>query len=47
MIVTVKEAREILGKDSGGMTDEEIEFVIGTLDLTAIDALKLSKEELF
>jgi len=46
MIVSIKEAREILGKDAAGMTDDEIEFVIETLDLMAVDALKLSKEEL-
>lgn len=45
LIITVKEAREILGEKSDGMSDEEIEFVIGTLDLMAKDALKISTEE--
>ena len=46
MIVTVKEARDILGKEAEDMSDSEIEFVIETLDLVAKNTLKLSKEEL-
>lgn len=46
LIVSVKEARELLGKDAEGMTNDEVQFVIETLDLMAKDALKLSKEEL-
>jgi len=46
LIISVQEARELLGKDAEGMTDAEIAFVIETLDLMAKDALKLSKEEL-
>lgn len=45
LIISVKEARKILGKKSEGISDEEIEFVIGTLDLMAKDALKISTEE--
>lgn len=45
-VISVKEAREILGDKSKGMSDEEIEFVIETLDLMAKDALKIGTEEL-
>ncbi len=45
-IITVEEARKILGKDADDMTNSEIKFVIETLDLMAKDALKISKEEL-
>ena len=34
-IVSVKEARKILGKDAVGMSDEEIINVINTLDIMA------------
>ena len=46
LIITVKEARKILGKKAEGMSDEEVEFVIVTLDLMAKDALKLTTVEL-
>lgn len=46
LVLSVSEARKILGKKSEGMSDEEIEFVVETLDLMAKDALKLSKEHL-
>jgi len=46
MIITVKEAREILGKKAEDMSDPEIEFVIETLDLMAKDALQISREKL-
>jgi hypothetical protein len=45
-MITVTEARTILGDKAESMTDDEIEFVIETLRLMAKDALKLSKEEL-
>lgn len=45
-MITVKEARQILGEKADGMTDDEIEFVIETLSLMAKDALKLTKEDL-
>lgn len=47
MIVSIEEAREILGKDAENMTNDEIAFVIETLDLMAKDALKMSREELY
>jgi hypothetical protein len=46
LIISIQEARKILGKKAEGMTDAEIAFAIETLDLIAKDALKLSKEEL-
>ena len=45
-IISVEEARKILGKKADDMTNEEIEFVIETLDLMAKDALNITKEEL-
>jgi hypothetical protein len=44
-MISVNEARQILGKKSEGMSDEEIKFVVETLDLMAKDALKISKEQ--
>lgn len=46
LIVSIEEARKILGKDSESMTDDEIAFTIETLDLMAKDALNLSEEDL-
>lgn len=46
LVVSVQEARKILGKDADYMTDNEIKDVIETLDLLAKDALKVSKEQL-
>lgn len=45
-IISISEAREILGEVAVGMTDEDIEETINTLDLLAKDALKLAREEL-
>lgn len=45
-IISVKEAREILGTDAEGMSDEQILEVINTLDLLAKDALDLAKLQL-
>lgn len=45
-IISVKEARVILGDKAADMSDREIDFVKETLDLIAKDALKISKEEL-
>lgn len=42
-IISVKEARKILGKDANGMSDEDIESVVQTLDLLAKDALQKAK----
>jgi len=43
-IVSVEEAREILGSSALGMTDEDIIEVIETLDLMAKESLKKAKE---
>ncbi len=40
MIISVKEAHAILGNDANDMTDDEIEYVIETLDLMAKRCLK-------
>ena len=45
-VISVEEARKILGGVAENMTDEEIESVVETLDLLAIEALKYSNEEL-
>lgn len=45
-MISVKEARQILGEKAEGTTDDEIEFVIETLSLMTKDALKLTKEDL-
>lgn len=45
-IISVKEARKILGKDAESMTDREIEELIGTLDLLAKDALQEAKRRI-
>lgn len=45
-VMSVKEARKILGKTAENMTDVEIESVVETLDLLAVEALKHGKEEL-
>jgi hypothetical protein len=45
-VISIHEARTILGADAKDMTDAEIEYVIETLDIMAKDALKLGKEEL-
>jgi len=45
-VVSVEEAREILGLDAVGMSDEDIVNVITTLDLMAKDALQLAREQL-
>lgn len=46
MMISVQEAREILGNDAKDMTNDEIEFVIETIGIMAKDALKISREEL-
>ena len=46
LIVSVKEARKMLGKDAHGMSDDEIIQVITTLDLLAKDALELARVKL-
>lgn len=44
--VSVDEARNILGTDAVGMSDDEIINVITTLDLLAKDALETAQAEL-
>lgn len=44
-IISVKEARKILGKDAEKMTDQQIEDTIETLDLLATQAFKQAEEE--
>lgn len=44
-IISVKEARKILGKTASGMTDEEIEKLIENLDDIAVHALKDAREK--
>jgi hypothetical protein len=45
-IVSVEEARQILGEDAVGMADDEILNVINTLDLLAKDALQEAKRKI-
>lgn len=45
MIVSVKEARKILGKMAKEMTDEEIIELVNNLDALAIDALRQAREK--
>jgi len=47
MIISLKEARKILGKEaSDKLSDEELERVIDDLDYLARAALKMAKEDL-
>jgi hypothetical protein len=46
LTVSVEEAREILGTDAVGMSDEDIIEVISTLDLMAKDALETARYQL-
>lgn len=45
-IISVNEARKILGKDAVGMTDDEIANVIETLDILAKDALQEAQRKI-
>ncbi len=45
-IISVGEAREILGKAGQNMTDEEIEDVIINLDVIAKNSLEMTREKL-
>jgi hypothetical protein len=45
-VISIQEARTILGADARDMTDTEIEYLIEALDIMAKDALKLAKDEL-
>lgn len=46
LIVSVKEARELLGEDAADMSDEEIASVIQTLDSLAKASLEEAKTRL-
>jgi len=46
MIVSVIEARKILGKIADKMSDEEIAQTIETLDLIAKDSLRQAREKI-
>jgi len=45
MIVSIKEARKILGKMAKEMTDQEIVDLVDNLDAIAIEALKQAREK--
>lgn len=45
-VISVDEARNILGTDAVGMSDEEIIEVISTLDILAKDALDTAQRNL-
>lgn len=45
-VVSLVEARKLLGNDAVGMTDDEILNVINTLDLLAKDAIDHAKKEI-
>jgi len=44
-IISVEEARELLGNDGNNMSDEQIAELIETLDLIAVQALKDAREQ--
>jgi hypothetical protein len=46
LIVSVKEARKILGSDAVGMSDKEIIEVISTLDVIAKDTLETARKQM-
>jgi hypothetical protein len=46
VIVSVKEARDILGEDAVTMSDAEIEEVVGTLDLLAKESFRKAQVKL-
>jgi hypothetical protein len=45
-IISVEEARKILGKDANGMSDKQIADAIETLDILAKDALETARVNL-
>lgn len=45
-IISIKEARKLLGKDASRMSDEELLETIETIDLLAKDALDLARHKL-
>lgn len=46
LIISVEEAREILGSNSDSMSDNEIVNVIQTRDALAVEALRNSRERI-
>jgi hypothetical protein len=44
-VITIEEAREILGDEAKNMSDEEIENTIETLDLLAVEALDKARQK--
>lgn len=46
LIISVEEAREILGEEADDMTNQEIEEIVKTLSMIAKDAVNVSKEKL-
>lgn len=46
LIISVKEARKLLGKDAEDMSDDEIVHLIATLNLLAKDTLQMAREQL-
>ncbi len=45
MIISIKEARKILGNIANTMTDKQIEELVETLDVLAVQALKIAREK--
>lgn len=45
-IISVEEARKILGKGADNMSENDIEYVIDTLDLLARDTLEQTKHKM-
>jgi hypothetical protein len=44
-IVSIKEARRILGKKADNMSDSEVAELVDNLDVIAVEALRLSHEK--
>lgn len=45
MIISIKEARKLLGNKANNMTNEQIEELVETLDVIAVQALKDAREK--
>jgi hypothetical protein len=45
LIISVEEAREILGSEAEKMTDEQLIDLIQTLDVLAVEALRQAREK--
>jgi len=46
LVISIEEARKILGKDADKMSDKDIENVIDTLDLLAKDSLEKNRHKM-